>query len=68
MSCCHFAILLQMARRFGVDCHCIAAYVDDKRTFRTEIASQAGFSIDLAKRALTATIYGPRASSNPVNC
>ena len=67
ISCCHFAILEQMAARFGINCPTIKSYVMDKRTFREVIAREVGISVEHAKGVLTSTIYGSIQSIRPID-
>lgn len=55
---CHYAILMQMARRFGHECGAIADYLANKKATREAIATAAGISIDQAKMVLLAILYG----------
>ena len=67
ISCCHFAILEQMASRFGVECPTIRAYVSNKKVFRKNLANEVGISVEQAKGVLTSTIYGSIESVRPID-
>jgi hypothetical protein len=62
ISCCHFAILQQMAAQYGVHSPHIAAYVRNKTEIRMQLANEAMISVENVKEVLTALIYGARAS------
>lgn len=64
-SNCHYSILMQMAKRYGYQCHAIERYLADKKTTRRQIAAQAGISEDQAKTCLLAILYGARRSERP---
>lgn len=59
---CHYAILSQMAARFGYECKAIAHYLANKNVTRVAIAKEADITVDNAKICLLAIMYGARAS------
>lgn len=61
-SNCHFAILTQMAERFGHQCTAITHYLANKKAVRTEIAELAQITEHDAKVCLLAVMYGARQS------
>ena len=61
---CHYAIIEQMAKRYGCTCPAIRHYLDHKQAVRTAIATDIGAKIGQVKRALIAVIYGARASAS----
>jgi hypothetical protein len=61
-SNCHFAVVSQMAARFGVLCPVIEHYMANKSQVREEIAADVEISIDAAKQCLLALLYGARTS------
>ena len=61
---CHYAILFQMAERFGLRCHYIEHYLLNKATLRTDLAQTIDVEISQIKRVLIALIYGAHASSS----
>ena len=61
-SNCHFALLAQMAARYGYQCEAIAHYLAHKKDTRQAIAAQAGITEAQAKLCLLAVMYGARAS------
>lgn len=61
-SNCHFAILTQMAERFGHQCTAITYYLANKKAVRREIAEQAQITEHDAKVCLLALMYGARQS------
>lgn len=61
-SNCHFAIMSQMAERFGYQCTAIAHYLASKKAVRSEIAEQAQITEHDAKVCLLALMYGARQS------
>lgn len=58
ISNAHFAILDQMAQRFGYECSAIRHYLKHKKTIREELADKFGLHIGQAKQALIALVYG----------
>ena len=61
---CHYAIIHQMAIRYGCTCQAIRHYLNNKQTVRATIATDIGAEIGQVKRALIAVIYGARASAS----
>lgn len=61
-SNCHFAILTQMAQRFGYECTAITHYLANKKAVRMEIAELAQITEHDAKVCLLALMYGARQS------
>ena len=61
---CHYAIVEQMAARYGCDCPSIQHYLTNKRSVRESIATDIDAEIGQVKRALIAVIYGARASDS----
>lgn len=61
-SNCHYAILDQMAARFGHDCTAVRHYLANKKAVRQQIADEAGITPERAKECLLATLYGARAA------
>ncbi|NYT79871.1 hypothetical protein H0A71_23220 [Alcaligenaceae bacterium] len=62
-SNCHYAILMQMAAKFGNECQAIGNYLVNKKATRQAIADQAGITVPQAKTCLLAIIYGARAAT-----
>ncbi len=62
---CHWSLLSQMAARIGITTPNIAAYLDNKKATRAELASAAGISLDDAKFVLLAMIYGATLDRSP---
>lgn len=62
-SNCHYAILMQIAAKFGYQCQAIDNYLANKNTTRQAIAKQTGITIPQAKTCLLAIIYGARAAT-----
>lgn len=64
IATCHFAIMAQMAKRFGVSCPSIEDYVVRKNGVRGQIARDIGVSLREAKKMINAVGYGaPRSTS-----
>lgn len=64
ISTCHFAIMAQMARRFGMSCPSIEDYVSRKNDVRGQIARDIGVSLRESKKMINAVGYGaPRSTS-----
>jgi hypothetical protein len=61
-SNCHFAILTQMAQKFGYQCTVISHYLANKKAVRMGIAEQAEITEFDAKVCLLALMYGARQS------
>jgi len=61
-SNCHFAILTQMAERFGYQCTSITHYLTNKKAVRMKIAQLAEITEHDAKVCLLALMYGARQS------
>jgi hypothetical protein len=57
-SNCHYTILLQLAKRAGVECPTILEYLGNKRQIRTMLACDVGVSEEQAKECLIALLYG----------
>lgn len=66
-SNCHYAILMQMAAKYGYQCLAIDNYLNNKKATRQAIAEQAGITVSQAKTCLLAIIYGARASTRSGN-
>lgn len=60
---CHYSILAQMAASHGYQCTAIQSYLDNKEPLRKGIAAGFGISVQQAKDALIALIYGAKFSS-----
>ncbi len=65
-SNCHYSIIDQMAARFGYECQAIRHYLATKSQTRADIAAAAGITIEQAKMALLAVMYGARTSTSPL--
>ncbi len=64
ISNCHFSIMAQMAKQFGLPCPAIDDYVMRKGCWRNVIAQEVGITKKLVKKALNALGYGaPRSTS-----
>lgn len=65
-SNCHYAIVRNMAARFGMECTAIDHYLKTKKVMRVEIAKKVGgITPDEAKDALLAMLYGAKAGTDP---
>ena len=64
-SNCHYAILRQMAARFGYECQAIDHYLDHKELVRRQIADQAQIQEHQAKSCLLMLLYGASQSEEP---
>lgn len=65
ISTCHFAIMSQLAKRFGMSCTAIEDYAMRKRYWRDTIANDVGITQKLAKKSVTALGYGAHRSTSP---
>lgn len=65
ISTCHFTIMAQMARKFGLSCPSVEEYVARKKAYREQIARDLKVSVADAKRLINAVGYGARQSSSP---
>ena len=63
-SNCHYAILRQMAARFGYECRAIDHYLANKSQVRIEIARQADIFEYQAKACLLMLLYGASQSED----
>jgi hypothetical protein len=59
---CHYSILAQMAASYGYQCTAIQSYLDNKKPLREGMAAEFGISVQQAKDALIALIYGAKFS------
>jgi hypothetical protein len=59
---CHYSILEQMAAEHGHQCQAIKHYLSNKNQVRQSLAAEFGLTIDQAKTALIALVYGARFS------
>lgn len=59
---CHYSILEQVARNFGYECREIRRYLENKSRVRADLAERFGMTIDQAKQALIALVYGAHRS------
>ncbi len=59
---CHYSILEQMAAKYGHQCQVIKHYLSNKNQVRQSLATEFGLTIDQAKTALIALVYGARFS------
>lgn len=59
---CHYSILQQLARRYGVEVPAIDAYVADTKAVRVSLSRDLGLEIADVKTCLLALIYGARQS------
>ena len=64
-SNCHFAILRQMAARFGYECQAVDHSLANKPEVRKEIAKQAGIHEAHSKECLLMLMYGAGQSDDP---
>ena len=62
---CHYSILAQMAERLGYKCAVVQHYLDNKKLVRESLAAEFGISVQQAKDALIALIYGAKFSKRP---
>ena len=62
---CHYAILSQIAIRYGVDTPFINDYLANKKQIRKRLASSIDVSIDKLKSCLIALIYGASIELKP---
>lgn len=60
---CHYSILAQMAAAQGYPCTEINDYLSNKKKVRESLAAEFGISVDQAKEALIALIYGAKFSA-----
>jgi len=65
INTCHFAIMVQLANRFGLSCPVIEDYVLRKKYWRGTIAQDVGTTQQLVKKALNALGYGAPRSASP---
>jgi len=61
---CHYAILFQMAKRYGLHCEHIEHYLHHKGYVRNVLANTIKASVPQIKKVLIALIYGAHASSS----
>jgi len=61
---CHYAILQQMAKRYGMECPHIEYYLHHKDYARTKLAKEIDVNVLQIKRVLIAVIYGAHASTS----
>jgi len=61
---CHYAIIQQMAKRYGMDCPNIECYLRLKSNIRKYLADEIGVNIQQIKRVLIAIIYGAHATDS----
>jgi len=61
---CHYAILQQMAKRYGMECPNIECYMRLKSNVRKYLADAIGVHVEQIKRALIAIIYGAHATDS----
>jgi hypothetical protein len=59
---CHYSILAQMAASHGYQCTEILDYLTHKKQLRESLAAEFGISVQQAKDALIALIYGAKFS------
>jgi len=64
---CHFAILAQMAAKYGHRSDRIFEYVEHRSEIRSEIAKNTRLSVSEVKMALASIAYGARRSNRPVD-
>lgn len=62
IEACHFAMLTQMASRFGAKCPAIDHYVANRSKIRNEIAAHLDLDYEQVKKAFSAMAYGARQS------
>jgi len=62
---CHYAILAQMAEKYGYVCIAIKHYLGNKKQVRQQLANEFGINIRQVKEVLIALIYGARLSLRP---
>lgn len=67
IAACHFAIMTQMAAKFGLECTVIDDYVANKARIRRELADSLGLDVGSVKTVLTAMAYGARQSLDPAD-
>lgn len=60
---CHYSILDQMAQEYGYECNAVRYYLLNKKPVRESLAAEFGLTVDQAKTALIALVYGARFSS-----
>lgn len=65
ISTCHFTIMAQMAKRFGVSCPNIEDYVLRKKDIRAQISRDIEVSLRDAKKLINAVGYGAPRSTSP---
>jgi len=66
IAACHFAIMFQMAKKYGHECKTIENYVRNRKGFRQQIAEEVGLSIGQAKSVITMIAYGAQESLSPM--
>jgi hypothetical protein len=62
LKACHFAILAQLATRYGHPSNRIFEYVENRREIRIQIARNTGLTVPEVKQALAAVAYGAKLS------
>lgn len=62
---CHYAILMQMAAKAGLQCAVIEEYLNNKATIRADLAVSLNLTPRQVKKALLALVYGAGLSSDP---
>jgi len=61
---CHYAIIQQMAKRYGMDCPHIEYYLHHKEAVRRNLADEIRVHVEQIKRVLIAIIYGAHATDS----
>jgi hypothetical protein len=65
LKACHFAILAQLAARYGHTSGRISDYVEHRREIRSQIARNTHLTVQEVKQALAAAAYGATLSKRP---
>ena len=67
VEACHFAMLTQMALRYGLECPAIDHYVSNRSKIRNEIAVYLDLEYEQVKKVFSAMAYGARQSLNALD-
>lgn len=67
MENCHFAILLQLAGQYKMECPGISHYIQNKKKVRQDVADYLGISVAVSKEIFLALMYGAQLTDNPDN-
>lgn len=62
---CHWALLYHYAQALGIELPAVNEYLQNKATWRQEIALAAGISVPDAKQCIIALVYGAALQADP---